>query len=210
VKQTVEELQAAGVEAFGSALNARDADAYRAWLAQACTELGGLDILVASLSAGGGMDSERNWYKNFEIDLMGAVRAVETVLPHLKKSDAASIVIVATMAASETFVGPMAYNAMKAALLTYSKQLSQAVAKRGIRVNAISPGPTTFEGSAWEMVAVANRKLYSGVIKQQPQRRLAHVDEIAKSIVFVASPAASWMQGSHLLVDGGYSKRVQF
>lgn len=210
VRETVGELQAQGIRAFGATLNARDTDAYRSWLGRACEELGGLDILVASLSAGGGMDSERNWYRNFEIDVMGAVRAVEAVLPQLKKSDAASIVIVGTMAASETFVGPMAYNAMKAALVTYGKQLSQAVAKRGIRVNVVSPGPTIFDGSAWEMVAIANRKLHSSVIRQQPQRRMATADEIARSIVFVASPAASWMQGSHLLVDGGFSKRVQF
>lgn len=208
--KAVEELAAHGIKASGRALNARNADDYRNWLSDSCTQMGGLDVLVASLSAGGGMDSERNWYRNFEIDVMSAVRGIETVLPHLNKSDAASIVIVATMAASETFAGPMAYNALKAALVTYSKQLSQMLAKRNIRVNCISPGPTVFAGSAWEMVQVANKKLYASTIRQQPQRRMATAEEIAKSVVFMASPAASWVNGSHLLVDGGFSKRVQF
>jgi 3-oxoacyl-[acyl-carrier protein] reductase len=210
VETTVRDLERNGGKVIGGALQARDADAYRAWLTSSCKQLGGLDIFVASLSAGGGMDSERNWYRNFEIDLMSAVRGVETVLPFLKRSDAASIVIVGTMAAGETFAGPMAYNAIKAALVTYSKQLSQALARRGIRVNCVSPGPTVFPGSAWEMVQTANKKLYSGVIRQQPQRRMATAEEIAKTIVFIASPAASWVNGSHLLVDGGFSKRVQF
>jgi 3-oxoacyl-[acyl-carrier protein] reductase len=210
VAATVEQLRATGVTAYGGVLNARDGDAMRQWIGEASDSLGGLDILVASLSAGGGMDSERNWHRNFEIDVMSTVRAVETALPHLKKSTAGSVVIIGTMAASETFVGPMAYNAMKAALVTYSKQLSQLLAKRGIRVNCVSPGPTVFEGSAWEMVQVANKKLYASTLRQQPQRRMANVEEIARSVVFVASPAASWLCGSHLLVDGGFSKRVQF
>jgi 3-oxoacyl-[acyl-carrier protein] reductase len=208
--QSVAELKAHGIKASGRALNARNAEDYRAWLGDSCAEMGGLDIFVASLSAGGGMDSERNWYRNFEIDVMSTVRGIEAVLPHLKKSDAASIVIVATMAATETFAGPMAYNALKAALITYSKQLSQTLAARNIRVNCISPGPTVFPGSAWEMVKIANKKLYASTIRQQPQRRMATAEEIAKSVVFIASPAASWVNGSHLLVDGGFSKRVQF
>lgn len=208
--KSVEELGMLGVKASGRALNARDADAYRSWLSDSCEEMGGLDILVASLSAGGGMDSERNWYRNFEIDLMSAVRGVETVLRYLKRSEVPSIVIMGTMAATETFAAPMAYNALKAALMTYSKQLSQALAKRNIRVNCISPGPTVFPGSAWEMVQIANKKLYASTIRQQPQRRMATAEEIAKCVVFIASPAASWVNGSHLLVDGGFSKRVQF
>lgn len=210
VRSTVQDLEARGVAAHGGVLNARDGEAVRRWVGEACEKLGGLDILVASLSAGGGMDSERNWHRNFEIDLMSAVRSVEAAMPSLRKSDAASIVVIGTMAASETFAGPMAYNAIKAALVTWSKQLSQSLAERGIRVNCVSPGPTMFEGSAWEMVEIANRKLHASTLRQHPQRRMARAEEIARGVVFVASPAASWLYGSHLLIDGGFSKRVQF
>ena len=210
VRETVAALSGRGVKATGAALNVRNAPAYKAWLQSACEELGGLDILVANISAGGGMDSERNWYRNFEIDLMSTVRGVEVTLPFLKQSSAASILVIGTMAAAETFSGPMAYNAIKAALITYAQQLSQELMKVGIRVNCLSPGPTLFDGSAWEMVQIANKKFYSGVIRQQPARRMAVVDEIARPAVFLASPAASWVSGGHLLVDGGYSKRVQF
>ena len=210
VASTVDALRAKGVVATGGVLNARDGAAYRDWLISACEELGGLDIFVASLSAGGGMDSERNWHRNFEIDLMSAVRGVEAVLPWLEKSGVASVVVVGTMAASETFVAPMAYNSVKAALVTWSKQLAETLAPKGIRVNCVSPGPTIFEGSNWEMVRVARSRTYASVIRQHPQRRMATAEEIARSIAFIASPAASWVVGSHLLVDGGFSKRVQF
>jgi NAD(P)-dependent dehydrogenase (short-subunit alcohol dehydrogenase family) len=169
-----------------------------------------LDILIAIVSGGGGMDSEKNWNRNFEIDLMSAVRAVEIVTPHLRKSDAGSIVMMGTMAASETFAGPMAYNALKAALVTYAKQLSQQLMRRNIRVNCVSPGPTIFEGSAWEMVMKANPKLYHGTIRQHPTQRMATTDEIANCVVFVASPAASWVTGANLLADGGFTKGVHF
>jgi 3-oxoacyl-[acyl-carrier protein] reductase len=210
VEATVKELGGRGVRAFGRALHVKDADAYRRWIVEATAALEGLDVLILSVSAGGGMDSERNWNRNFENDVLGVVRGVEAALPALKKSSAASIVIMATMAARETFAGPMAYNALKTALITYGKQLSQQLIRRNIRVNCVSPGPTLFEGSAWEMVQLASPKFYSSTIRRQPSRRMATTDEIAKSVVFLASPAASWVVGANLLVDGGFTKGVQF
>jgi 3-oxoacyl-[acyl-carrier protein] reductase len=210
VAETVGKLSERGVHAFGRALHIKDAPAYRTWIADACAELGGLDILILSVSAGGGMDSEKNWNRNFDNDVMGVVRGVEAALPALKKSKAGSIVIMTTMAARETFAGPMAYNALKAALITYAKQLSQQLMRRNIRVNCVAPGPTVFDGSAWEMVQLANPKFYNSTLKQHPARRMANTSEIANCVVFLASPAASWVTGVDLLVDGGFTKGVQF
>lgn len=206
----VEALKGKGVNAFGKALNVRRADDYKAFLEEAVTALGGVDIFVSNVSAGGGMDSERNWNRNFEIDLMAAVRGCETLIPHLKKSEAGSIVLMGTLGAAEEFIGPMAYNALKTAIITYGKQLSQVLMKRGIRVNTVSPGPTVFEGSNWEMVQIATPKLYRSTLRQHPQRRMGSPEEIANCVVFLASPAASWVTGADFLVDGGFSKRVQF
>ncbi|GKY89617.1 SDR family NAD(P)-dependent oxidoreductase [Sinisalibacter aestuarii] len=210
IDAAVSAFEGNGVRAMGRAVQGRDGDAVRGWMRDTVDELGGLDILVASLSAGGGTNDERYWYRNFEIDLMSATRAVEEAYPALKKSQNASILIVATMAASETFVAPMAYNAIKAALVTWSKQLAEAYAPKGIRVNCLSPGPTMFPGSNWEMIKVARSRTYNSALRQQPTRRMGEADEIARAAVFLASPAASWCVGSHLLVDGGFTKGVQF
>ena len=210
VEATVAALKQRGVRAFGQALHVKQADAYRAWIAEAIGALGGLDLLVLNVSAGGGMDSEKNWNRNFENDVMATVRGVEAALPALKQSTAASVTIMGTMAARETFAGPMAYNALKAALATYAGQLSQQLMRKNIRVNCISPGPTVFEGSAWEMVKIASPRFYAGTLRQQPTRRMADPDEIARSIVFLASPAASWVTGANLLIDGGFTKGVHF
>lgn len=120
--------------------------ATRPRLQQAAEELGGVDIFVPGVSAGGGMDGEKSWYKAFEIDLMGCVRGFDALFPTFKAQGSGNVVFISTTAAVETFIGPMAYNALKAALITYGKQLSQAHAKRGLRVNTVSPGPIMIEG----------------------------------------------------------------
>ncbi|SPJ26026.1 SDR family NAD(P)-dependent oxidoreductase [Palleronia abyssalis] len=210
IEKTRAEIESHGVKSFGTALQGRDGEAVRTWTRDTCDAFGGLDVLVCSLSAGGGTNDERYWYRSFEIDLMSATRAVEEAYPHLKSSENAAILVVSSMAAAETFVSPMAYNSMKAALITWSKQLAEQFAPKGIRVNCLEPGPTMFPGSNWEMIKVARSRTYSGVLRQQPTRRMAEAEEIARSAVFLCSPAARWVTGATLRVDGGYTKGVQF
>jgi NAD(P)-dependent dehydrogenase (short-subunit alcohol dehydrogenase family) len=198
-----------GVKVFAQPCNVKDADAYKAWLEAAIEELGGLDIFVPNVSGGGGMDSEKNWWRNFEIDVLHTVRGAETCLPALKASGAGSIVIIGSTNAVETFMGPMAYNAMKAALVTYSKQLSQFVAAKGVRVNTVSPGPIYFEGGAWEMIKGTMPKVYEGTLKQIPAGRMGTPEEVARVVAFLASPAASLVTGINLVADNGFTKRVQ-
>ncbi len=198
-----------GVKVFAQPCNVKDADAYKAWLEAAIEELGGLDIFVPNVSGGGGMDSEKNWWRNFEIDVLHTVRGAETCLPALKASGAGSIVIIGSTNAVETFMGPMAYNAMKAALVTYSKQLSQFVAAKGVRVNTVSPGPIYFEGGAWEMIKGTMPKVYEGTLKQIPAGRMGTPEEVARVVTFLASPAASLVTGINLVADNGFTKRVQ-
>lgn len=210
IAETRAEIESHGVASFGAALQGRDGEAVRRWTQDTCAEFGGLDVLVCSLSAGGGTNDERYWYRSFEIDLMSAARAVEEAYPYLKKSKNASILVVSSMAAAETFVAPMAYNAMKASLVTWSEQLAQQFAPKGIRVNCLEPGPTMFPGSNWEMIKIARSRTYAGVMRQQPTRRMGTAEEIARAAVFLSSPAARWVVGATLRADGGYTKGVQF
>ena len=210
VTEAVKSLTARGVEAIGEAVNVRDGEAYKAWLERTATALGGCDIFIPGVSAGGGMDSEKNWVRNFEIDMLHTVRGCEALMPHLEKSGSGSIVIIGSTNAVETFAAPMAYNAIKAGLITYSKQLSQFVGRKGVRVNTVSPGPIYFEGGAWEMIKGTQAKLYDWAIKQIPCGRMGSAEEIARVIVFVASPAASLITGANVVADNGFTKRVQF
>lgn len=209
VAQAVETLSAKGVRVIGEAVDVKDGDAYRAWIEESAEALGGLDIFVPSVSAGGGLEGEASWWKNFEVDVLGTVRGCEAALPYLEKSGAGAIVSILTTAAVETFMGPMAYNALKGGLAVYSKQLSQAVAGKGVRVNAVSPGPIFVEGGAWDYIKRNMRDTYDGIVAQIPIGRLGTPEEIANVVAFLASPRASLVTGVNVVADGGFTKRVQ-
>jgi len=210
VEATVRALKQRGVNVVGETVNVRDGDAYKAWLARCAEALGGCDIFVPNVSAGGGFDSEKNWTRNFEIDVMHTVRGCELLMQHLEKSGSGSIVIISSTNALETFGVPQAFNAMKAALITYAKQLAQHVGKRGVRVNSVSPGPIYFDGGAWELIKGTMPKVYDYALKQIPCGRMGTPEEVARVVVFVASPAGSLVTGSNLVADNGFTKRVQF
>ncbi|HLW23858.1 MAG TPA: SDR family oxidoreductase [Steroidobacteraceae bacterium] len=209
VTEAATALQRPDATVVGEAVNVRDGEAYKAWLHRAVEALGGCDVFIPSVSGGGGMDSEKNWVRNFEIDMLHTVRGCETLMPALEKSGAGSIVIIGSTNAVETFAAPMAYNAIKAGLITYGKQLSQFVGKKNVRVNTVSPGPIYFEGGAWEMIKGTQAKFYDWALKQIPCGRMGTVEEIARVIVFVASPAASLITGANVIADNGFTKRVQ-
>ncbi|MFT4520550.1 MAG: 3-oxoacyl-[acyl-carrier protein] reductase [Halioglobus sp.] len=209
VDTAIAELSGRGGKVVGSAVDVADKAAYQGWIASMGEALGGIDIFVPNVSAGGGDMSEQGWLNNFNIDLMGTTRGVEAAMPFLEKSDAASIVIISSTAGVETFMGPQPYNAIKGALIIHAKQLSQALAPNGIRVNCVSPGPIFIEGGAWDFIKNNMAELYDSTLAQIPSGRFGSAEEIANSVAFLASPAASLITGVNLVADGGFTKRVQ-
>jgi 3-oxoacyl-[acyl-carrier protein] reductase len=107
VAETVETLQRPGTTVLGEAVNVRDGEAYKAWLERTAAALGGCDVFIPGVSGGGGMDSEKNWVRNFEIDMLHTVRGCETLMPHLEKSGSGSVVIIGSTNAVETFAAPI-------------------------------------------------------------------------------------------------------
>lgn len=210
VKEAVAELRKYDTNVFGAAVDVRKADKYKAWVESADKQLGGCDILIPISSAGGGMGSEKYWDNAYQTDLMGPVRAVDSVLPGMIERKSGSIVLIATTSALEAMGGPQPYNALKTSLITWGKQLALAHGNAGIRVNVISPGPVEFEGGNWDMLKGTMEKFYSSMLRQQPMGRFGTPEEIARAIVFLASPAASWVSGSHLVVDGAFTNRTHF
>ena len=210
VEEAKKDLEARGIKVFARALDVSDGAALTAFVNDGINELGGLDILIPSPSAGNSGAKEDAWKANFEVDILGTVRAVDAALPALRESDCGSIVFISTTAAVETFMGSSSYNALKAALITHSNSLSQTLGPKGIRVNTVSPGPIYFEGGDWHNVEKAMPQVFESTVNAHPLGRMGTKEEVARAIAFVASPAGSWLTGVNLVVDGGYTKRVNF
>jgi 3-oxoacyl-[acyl-carrier protein] reductase len=102
-----------------------------------------------------------------------------------------------------------AYAAVKAATISMVKSLALEVARRGIRVNCISPGDIEFPGGSWERAKTDNPKLYNAVLKENPFRRLGEPQEIGDVAAFIASDRSSFVTGANILVDGGATRSLQ-
>ncbi len=209
VDSAVAELSTKGVKVTGAVVDIADKAAYQGWITSAGEELGGIDIFVPNVSAGGGNMSEEGWEAAFNVDLLGTTRGIEAATPFLEKSSAGSVVIISSTAGVETFMGPQPYNAIKGALVIHGKQLSQALAPAGIRVNCVSPGPIFIEGGAWDFIKNNMSELYDATLADIPSGRFGSAEEVANAVAFLASPAASLITGVNLVADGGFTKRVQ-
>ena len=208
VTATVKALSGKGVKAWGKALDVADAPALTQWVDSAAGELGGIDILVCNVSAIAVGNSPETWEKSFRTDMMHTVNAVNTALPHLEKSKAASIAIISSVSGFEVDFAAGSYGATKAALIHYAKGLANQLAPKGIRVNAVSPGNTYFEGGVWQNIERGNPALYKMAIGLNPTGRMGTPEEVANGVVFISSPLASRISGTNLIIDGALTKAV--
>ena len=217
--RTAEDVEAAadeisarhGTQAYGKAVDVGDQTSVQSWIDAAAGEFGGIDIVISNVSAGGGgRTAIADWRKSFDIDILGAVFLVEACMPHLEAAGGGAIVMMSSTAAVEVFRAPQPYNAVKAALINYAKNLSHVAAPKQIRVNTVSPGPVFVEGGPWDWQRQSNPEFYQGMLDQIPIGRMATADDVAKATLFLASPAGGVITGANLIVDGGFTRRVNF
>lgn len=209
VKAAVEGLKGKGGQAYGEAIDVADKAALEGWVAQSATKLGGIDIVVANVSALGVSDDEEAWQNQFNIDMMHTVRVVNAAMAHLEGSKHPSITIVSSVSGREIdFTGP-AYGAVKAALIHYAHGLAHKLAPKHIRVNSVSPGNVYFKGGIWNWIEDNNPELFKTALDLNPTGRMATPEEIARGIAFLASPASSFTSGTNLVIDGALTKGVQ-
>jgi 3-oxoacyl-[acyl-carrier protein] reductase len=209
VESAVEALGRSGAKAFGRAFDVGNGEALAGWVKESAEVLGGIDIVVSNVS-GANQQGEAGWRSNFEYDVLGTVRLVAASLPHLEKSKNGNIVIISTTAALEKFIAAGPYNAMKAALLNYSGALSQDLAPKGIRVNAVSPGPIMVPGGSWDRIKTHMKPFYETTLAQIPLGRMGAPQEVAATVVMLVSPRCGFTTGTNVVVDGGITKRIQY
>ncbi|BBY73482.1 3-ketoacyl-ACP reductase [Mycolicibacterium parafortuitum] len=209
VEQAEAELTAGGGTAIGAAVDVGDAAAVSAWLNAAAGMFSGLDGVVANVSALAIPESHENWRTTFEVDLMGTVSMVDAALPYLLESDAGSIVTIASVSGREIDFAAGPYGAMKAAIIHYTQGLAFKLAAQGLRANTVSPGNTYFPGGVWPSIEQNDPELFAEALALNPTGRMATPREVANAVVFLSSPAAAFVTGTNLLVDGALTRGVQ-
>jgi 3-oxoacyl-[acyl-carrier protein] reductase len=198
-----------GARASGAALDVADGAALKSWVASVGAEWGGLDIVVANVSALAiGQDLE-SWRKEFETDLLGTVNLVDAAMPFLEASAAASIVAISSVSGREIDFAAGPYGVFKAALVHYMQGLANQLASKGIRANTVSPGNVYFEGGVWDWIEHNDAALFARALALNPTGRMGRPQEIANAVAFVASPAASFVSGANVVVDGALTRGVQ-
>ena len=210
VNAAVAAIGAKGVKATGAVVDVGDADALRTWVTDSAAELGGIDIVVSNVSALAIGPDEENWNQSFNVDIMGTVRLVEAAMPHLEQSEAGSIVTISSVSGREIDFAAGPYGTMKAALIHYTQGLANQLAAQGIRANSVSPGNTYFEGGVWSQIETGDPALFETALGLNPTGRMGTPQEMADAAVFLASPRASFITGSNLVVDGALTRGVQF
>ena len=196
---TVAAIEAEGGTARFVAADLGDLDS----AAHLAEEAGDADILVnnAGMFAFGPATEQdvASFESMFDINVRGTFFLTTALAPKMAGRGGGSIVNITTMAAEVAFPGGSAYGATKAALVALTRTWAAEWAPDKIRVNAVSPGPTTTEGTTEVMGPDGIPQVASTV----PLSRPATVEEIARIVAFVASPAASYATGGTIHADGG-------
>jgi 3-oxoacyl-[acyl-carrier protein] reductase len=209
IEETEKALADRGAGVRGVQLDVRNGAGLAAWVDDAADRLGGLDAVVANVSALAVPDTEDNWYASFEIDLMHTVRLAKTALPYLEASDNGSIVAISSVTGREADFASGPYGTMKTAIVGYVSGLAFHLAGRGVRANVVSPGNTFFTGGIWDGIQQASPDLYADSLALNPTGRMGLPEEMAKAVVFLSSPVSSFTTGTNLVVDGALTRGIQ-
>ena len=180
-------------------------DGPAAFVEWAVEQLGGLDVVVSNVSAQAGND----YAASFQVDIEGANSLSRAALANMADHDDANIVFIGSRAGNVGVPWMPAYAAVKAATVSMAKSLAFEVARRGIRVNVVSPGDVLFPGGSWDRAQRDNPKLFEGILRENPLRRLGRPEEIGDVVAFIASPRASFVTGANIMVDGGATRGLQ-
>lgn len=208
VETTGDELAGRG-QVTGSAVDVGDAAALSEWVQTSAEAMGGIDVVVANVSALAIPDTEENWQLSLNVDVMHTVRLVRAAMPFLERSDAASIIGISSVSGRESDFASGPYGTAKTAIVGYIHGLALQLADKGIRANTVSPGNTYFEGGVWESIETGNPELFEMAVGLNPTGHMGTPADVAAPVVFLASPMASRVSGTNLVVDGALTRGIQ-
>src|SRR5712672_1889864 len=174
--------------------------------AEVSQKLGKIDVLFVNAGVAKfaplADTSERLYDEQFDINIKGAYFTIQKALPFL--NDGASIILNTSVAGEKGTIGASAYSATKAALRSLARTAAAELVGRGIRVNAVAPGPivTPIFGRTG-LPKEAMDEFAKGITAQIPMKRFGQPEEVAGAVAFLASQDASYITGVEINVDGG-------
>ena len=192
---------------FGVAADVTSQEGCQSAVAETRSHLGPIDILVNNFGARAGSSWQDTGLQQFDAAFQGNVivsaRMSELVLPDMKERRWGRIVVIASVWGRESGGAP-AYNAAKAAEISFAKSLSREVAPHGVTVNSVAPGSVLWEGGGWHRRHLADPQgIAEFVRRDMPLGRFGTPEEVASVVAFVCSRQASLVTGSCIAVDGG-------
>jgi len=200
-----ETAAALGPRALGLVMDVADARSVRAAVAEAEARLGPIDVLVnnAGIDVIGPFlaSDEATWERLWAVNLKGTLLATRAVLHGMVARERGRIVNLGSDAGRVGSSGEAVYSATKGGVIAFTKTLAREVARYGVTVNCVCPGPT--DTALLEQVREYDEKLHASLARAIPLRRLGKPEDVAAAVVFLASDAAAYITGQTLSVSGG-------
>jgi 3-oxoacyl-[acyl-carrier protein] reductase len=175
-------------------------------------KFGELDILVCNIGSGKSKpilaETDSDWREMMDTNFYTAVKSIRSIYPLMadqeNKEGNAAITVINTICSLESLGAPTTYSSSKSALLAHTKSITAPLAKKGIRVNTLTPGNILFPGSTWDIKLKENPSQVRHLLKKEVAlQRFSTPEEVARVAVFLSSPVASFVCGSNWVVDGG-------
>jgi 3-oxoacyl-[acyl-carrier protein] reductase len=201
---------AASLDGFGIVADLMTEEGGQRAVKETENELGPIDILINNLGLRAGSSWSDTGAQEFEAAFSGnaavSVRMSQLVLPGMLQRGWGRIVAIASVWGRETGGAP-AYNAAKAAQISFVRSLAREVAAKGVTVNAVAPGSILWAGGGWDRRQKADPDGIADFVRRDmPLGRFGTVDEVSSVVAFVCSEQASLVNGAVIAVDGGQSR----
>ncbi|MBB6468557.1 3-oxoacyl-[acyl-carrier protein] reductase [Aminobacter lissarensis] len=207
------ETARAGIAAHGAGAHSglcdlADLGSIEAYVGEAATALGGIDILVNNATGKASSDTEQDWADSLSVDVLATVRASRAAQPFLEQGKNPVVINISSRSAFGPARATPAYGAAKAAVMHFTQSQAAALAGKGIRVNCVAPSSLEFPGGWWDKCRNSNPELYQKTKASFPFGRFGAPEDITRVILFLASPLSGWITGQTLLADGGQTLQV--